>query len=251
MKALVSCSSRSDGTFINLSIPPTYSDQLIPPLNSRRKFVEKAHKIGHTGETRTLKLLQEKIWFPGIAKLCKDMVNNFSSCQATHDRTYDEPLQSTPLPPGAWHTIAVDFKGPFKDGTYAIMGYDLYRRYPVVSYCKSTAFSCVKPILESLFSTFGTVNELKSHRGPPFNGPEFGTYALERGFIHKPVKPRHPRGNGEAEKFMKNLKNMERITKQEGKKHRTLIEGMLNAYRATPHPAMGKSPYELMFGRKM
>ena len=134
---------------------------------------------------------------------------------------------------------------------YAMVGYDLYSRYPVVSYSRSTAFSCLKPILESWFSTFGTVNELKSDRGPPFNGHEFKTYAHERGFIHKPVKPRHPRGNGEAEKFMQNLKKMERIAKQEGKKYRTLIEGMLNVYRATPHPATGRSPYELMFGRKM
>ena len=228
-----------------------YKGRLTPLLNRRRKFVEKVHKIGHSGETRTLKLLQEKIWFLGIAKLCKDTVKNYSSCQATHDRTYDEPLQSTPFPPGAWHTIAVDFNGPFKDGTYAIVGYNLYSRYTVVSYCRSTAFSCVKPILESWFSTFGTVNELKSDRGPPFNGHEFGRYAHKRGFIHKHVKPRHPRGNGEAEKFMQNLKKMERIAKQEGKKHRTLIEGMLNAYHATPHPATGKSPYELMFGRKM
>ncbi|CAB4042207.1 Hypothetical predicted protein, partial [Paramuricea clavata] len=37
-------------------------DNVIPPLSSRRRFVEKAHKIGLSGETRTLKLLQEKIW---------------------------------------------------------------------------------------------------------------------------------------------------------------------------------------------
>ena len=129
--------------------------------------------------------------------------------------------------------------------------YDLYSRYPVVSYCRSTAFSCVKPILDSWFSTFGTVKELKSDRGPPFNGHEFSAYARERGFIHKPVKPRHLRGNGETEKFMQNVKKMERIAKQERKKYRCLIEGMLNAYRATPHPATGKSPFELMFGRKM
>jgi hypothetical protein len=226
-------------------------DKVIPPLRSRRRFVEKAHKIGHSGETRTLKLLQEKIWFPGIAKLCKEAVRNCQSCQVTHDRTYDEHLQSTPFPPGPWHTISVDFKGPFKHGTYALVGYDLYSRYPVVSYCRSTAFSCVKPILDSWFSTFGTVKELKSDRGPPFNGHEFSAYARERGFIHKPVKPRHPRGNDEVEKFMQNMKKMERIAKQERKKYRCLIEGMLNAYRATPHPATGKSPFELMFGRKM
>ena len=50
---------------------------------------------------------------------------------------------------------------------------------------------------------------------------------------------------------MQNLKKIERIAKQEGKKYRALVEGMLNGYRATPHPATGKSPFELMFGRKM
>ena len=50
---------------------------------------------------------------------------------------------------------------------------------------------------------------------------------------------------------MQNLKKIERIAKQKGKKYRALVEGMLNGYRATPHPAMGKSPFELMFGRKM
>jgi hypothetical protein len=47
-----------------------------------------------------LYLYIEQIWFPGIARLCKETVRNCESCQATHDRTYDEPLQS-------WHTISV------------------------------------------------------------------------------------------------------------------------------------------------
>ena len=222
-----------------------YKDRLIPPLNSRRKFVEKARKIGHSGETRTLKLLQENIWFPGIAKLCKDMVKNCSSCQTTHDRTSDdEPLQSTPLSPGAWHTIAVDFKGPFKDGTYAIVGYDLYSRFPVVSYCRSTTFSCVKPILESWFSTFGTVNELKSDRGPPFNGHEFGRYAHERGFIHNPVKPRwNPGIQGEMAKLRNSCKIWRRWRGLQNKNGRNTALSSRECWMPTaPHhiPLRGK-----------
>ena len=178
--------SRYLGVASNLSVVGEivlYKDKVIPPLSSRSRFVEKAHKIGHSGEIRTLKLLQEKIWFPGIARLCKETVRNCESCQATHDRTYDEPLQSTPLLPGPWHTILVDFKGPFKgpfnDGNYAQIAYDLYSRYPVVDYCRSTVFSCVRPILDSWFSTFGTVKQLKSDRGPPFNGNEFSAMKHE------------------------------------------------------------------------
>ena len=125
-----------------------FKDKVVPPRSERRRFVEKAHRMGHSGETRTLNLLQEKIWFPGISKVCKDTVQNCQSSQVTYDRTYDEPLKLTPLPPGPWHTISADFKGPLKDGT--LVGYDLYSRYPVVGYCRSTAFSCVKPISQHL-----------------------------------------------------------------------------------------------------
>ena len=50
---------------------------------------------------------------------------------------------------------------------------------------------------------------------------------------------------------MQNLKKIQRIAKQEGKKYCALVEGMLNGYRATPHPATGESLFELMFARKM
>ena len=112
-----------------------FKDKVVPPHSERRRFVEKAHKMGHSGETRTLNLLQVKIWFPGISKVCKDTVQNCQSFQVTYDRTYDEAFKSTPLPPGPWHIISVDFKGPLKDVTYALVGYDLYSRYPVVGYC--------------------------------------------------------------------------------------------------------------------
>ena len=75
------------------------------------------------------------------------------------------------------------------------------------------------------------IEKLKSDQGPPFSGHEFNAYAREKRFVHKRVKPRHPRGNGEAEIFMQNLK-MERIAKQEGRKYRALVEGMLNGYQA-------------------
>jgi hypothetical protein len=92
-----------------------------------------------------------------MTKLTKDAVKRCLSCQMTFDRTYDEPLWPTPLPPDVWHTIPIDFKGPLKDGKYILVAYDLYSRYPVVGYCNSTSFVNVKPVLDSIFATFGKV----------------------------------------------------------------------------------------------
>ena len=50
---------------------------------------------------------------------------------------------------------------------------------------------------------------------------------------------------------MQDLNKAIRIAKKENIDYKEMIERMLEAYRATPHPSTSKSPYELMFGRKM
>lgn len=120
-----------------------------------------------------------------------------------------------------------------------------------MEYCRSTSFAKVRPILDSMFAAFGQVNTVKTDNGPPFNGHEFSEYAKKKGFNHHKVTPRHPRANGECERFMRNLNKAIRIAQEENVDYKERITGMLEAYRATPHPATLKSPYELMFGRKM
>ena len=166
-----------------------YKDLLVPPFVMQKAFVDEAHRIGHSGEKRTVDLLRERVWFPGMTKMATDVVKSCLSCQSTFDRTYDEPLRSTPLPPNAWHTISVDFKGPLKDGRYILVAYDLYSRYPVVGYCKSTSFKNVKTILDSMYATFGQVHTVKSDNGPLFQGHEFREYAKKKDSIITELHP--------------------------------------------------------------
>ncbi|CAB4044868.1 Hypothetical predicted protein, partial [Paramuricea clavata] len=101
--------------------------------NYQKAFVDEAHRIGHSGEKRTVDLLRERVWFPGMTKMAKDVVKSCLSCQSTFDRTYDEPLRSTPLPPNVWHTISVDFKGPLKDGRYILVAYDVTQSWDIAN----------------------------------------------------------------------------------------------------------------------
>ena len=59
----------------------------------------------------------------------------------------------------------------------------------------------------------------------------------------------HPRANGEAERFMQMLNKTERVANLQGKNRldrQNSVQDMLVAYRSTPHPATGVTPYEAM-----
>ena len=92
---------------------------------------------------------------------------------------------------------------------------------------------------------------MESDNGPPFNSKEFKEFAKQEGFHHHRITPLHPRANGEAERFMQTLNKTEQIANLQGNdrhEQRNAIQDMLIAYRSTPHPATGVTPYKAMRG---
>ena len=96
------------------------------------------------------------------------------------------------------------------------------------------------------------MQSVQSDNGPPFNSKEFADFAEEEGFQHHRVTPLHPRANGQVERFMQILNKTEQIAHLQGKTgldRNMAIHDMLMAYRDTPHPATGVTPYRAMSNR--
>ena len=92
---------------------------------------------------------------------------------------------------------------------------------------------------------------METDNGPPFNSRDFEEFSKEEGFQHHRITPLHPRANGEAERFMQTLNKTEQIVHLEGKTksdRNNAVQDMLTAYRSTPHPATGVTPYQAMRG---
>ena len=77
------------------------------------------------------------------------------------------------------------------------------------------------------------------------------TFATHFGFTHRRITPMWPRANGEAERLMRTLEKAIRTAVIEGKNWRQELFTFLRQYRATPHSTTGKSPSELLNGRKL
>lgn len=226
------------------------SHRLILPHELRQRALKIAHE-GHQGLTKTKQLLREKIWFPGIDGLTKQLLDNCLACQATVAQQSLEPLRMTELPHAPWQYLSTDFCGPLPSGDMLLVVIDEYSRYPEVEIIRSTSANTVIPKLDRILSTHGIPTEIKSDNGPPFQSHSFAQFAQYMGFRHRKITPEWPRANSESERFMRTIQKTLRAAHLENKNWKQELFLFLRNYRATPHSTTGVPPAELLFGRKM
>ena len=225
--------------------------RLVIPTSLQQRVIDIAHQ-SHQGIVKTKQLLREKVWFPNIDKMVEATVKSCVPCQASYQGPPQrEPIQATPLPPGPWSHVAVDFAGPFPSGTYLMIVTDEYSRYPEVSFLTSTSEQAVLPKLDEIFARQGFPEVVKTDNGPPFNGKAFASFAKQYGFKHRKITPLWPEANGAAERVVQTIKKTVRSFVTEGLDWKKELTSFLRTYRATPHTATGVSPFEALTGRKM
>jgi len=98
--------------------------RILMPNSLRQRATSIAHE-GYQGFIKT-KLLCEKVWFPKIDHYVKEMINQHVLCQASGPKNRPDRLQMSPLPPEPWHTVHMDFCGPFPTGDYLFVVNDAY-----------------------------------------------------------------------------------------------------------------------------
>ena len=89
-------------------------------------------------------------------------------CKHTVGSNRKEPAGLTPTPPKPFHTIAMDFKGPLKDSSYALVMLDLYSKWPEVYWTTSTSFEAIKKHLDNFISAHGRPSYIRSDNDLPF-----------------------------------------------------------------------------------
>ncbi|XP_030849310.1 uncharacterized protein K02A2.6-like [Strongylocentrotus purpuratus] len=162
-----------------------------------------------------------------------------------------EPIRSTLLPAGPWEDVAVDFLGPLPSGESILVIIDYYSRYYEYIVMRSTTAEKTVAALAGIFARHGLPLTLYSDNGPQFISQVFADYMRLTGVHHHRVTPKWPQANGEVERQNQSLEKRMRIAHSEGKDWKEALLSYVAAYRATPHSTTGKSPAELLFGRKI
>ena len=226
-------------------------EQLVIPAVLQPTVVQLAHEGHALGHDKTLSLLRETCWFPGMGEMVRIYVETCKPCMAALPSTQQEPLRPTLLPDRAWQQVHADFKGPIGGKYYLHTFIDQFSKYPLVEVCTSTSWEKMKPQLENVTGMMGIMEILVTDGGPPYDSHSFKQYVRKMGINHHICTPENPQANGFVEVFQKVLIKMVHTAVVEKKDPREVIHQYLMAYRAAPHKTTGKSPYEMMFRRKM
>jgi hypothetical protein len=224
------------------------NQRIVIPEKLKSALIDLAHE-SHQGLVKTKALLRTKVWFPQMDKLIESKISGCISCQATSSLPPPPPVTMRTLPDGPWQNVSADFYGPI-GSEYLLVVIDDYTRYPVVEIVSTTSAKCIIPKLHQIFATFGIPRLFTSDNGPPFNSTEFAQFANHCGFRHHRVTPRWPRANGEAERFMQNIKKATQTALIDGINWKQALFTYLSQYRGTPHTSTMVSPHKALFGRE-
>lgn len=109
----------------------------------------------------------------------------------------------------------------------------------------------MEPMLENALNMMGNVDMMTTDWGLPNNSLEFRKFAKRMGFKHHICTQEHPQANGFVEVFNKVLVKMVHTAVVERQDPKKVVQRYLAGYRAAPHKTTGKSPYKLLFNKKM
>ena len=215
-----------------------YKSRLVIPKDMQTDIMQRLHE-GHQGIAKCRALAKISVWWPGISTQIEQEVTDCPICEK-YRKVPPEPLTTTPTPEYPWQRVGMDLF-EWKGAQYLLI-VDYFSRWIEIALLKNTSSSRVIEHTKSIFARHGIPETVISDNGPQFASCEFSQFSEQYGFEHSTSSPRHPQGNGEAERAVQTIKNLL-------KKAQDPYIALLN-YRTTPLK-QGSSPAQLLMGRRL
>ncbi|XP_053691661.1 uncharacterized protein K02A2.6-like [Sabethes cyaneus] len=227
-------------------------DRIVVPCSLREKVLLTAHE-GHPGITMMKNHLRSHVWWPKMDAQVEKIVKNCRGCTLVGAPEPPEPLQRSQLPSYPWHTIALDFFGPLPEGQHLMVVIDYYSRFMEVCEMETTTAQDVIRELSIMFSRYGIPVTLKADNAPQLSADcaEFKQFCDANGIKLMNTIPYWPQSNGEVERQNRSIIKRLRIAQELGHDWRQELYKYLLTYHSSKHPTTGKSPGEIMFGRRI
>ena len=141
------------------------NNRIVIPEALRPHIFQLAHE-GHQGITKVKQHLRQRVWWPGIDTQAERYVRECLGCQIVGPTPPPEPLRMTDPSKQVWHTIHIDYCGPFPSGEYLFVAVDETSKYPEVHVTHSGSAATAITHLNQMFETHGIPEVITSDNVP-------------------------------------------------------------------------------------
>ncbi|XP_042148783.1 uncharacterized protein K02A2.6-like, partial [Ixodes scapularis] len=221
--------------------------RVIIPEQARDQVLELLHTT-HPGIVRMKALARSTVWWPGIDQDIERKVRTCLPCQETRPQPARARLHPWEFARNPWSRIHIDFAGPFQ-GKVFVLVVDAHSKWLEVIQIASMSSAAVCQRLRVLFATHGVPDTIVSDNGTAFVSQEFEEFLQRNQIRHVKVAPYHPSSNGQVERMVQETKQV--LRRMEGGDMATKLARFLLSQHILPHSTTGKSPAELLMGRRL
>lgn len=219
-------------------------NRLVIPKTLRHEILQKIH-FNHLGVNKCNNRAKQCVFWPNMTNDIENLISKCYTCKLYQNKLQKEPLIPHELPKRAWQKLGVDLF--MFDNVNYLMIVDYFSKFIEIPKMTSTTSVAVINQLKSIFSRHGIPETIISDNGPQFISLEFKNFSTQWEFKHITSSARYSQSNGMAERHIQTVKNMLYKAKADNKDpYLSLLE-----LRNTPLELDGKSPSELLMGRKL
>ena len=228
--------------------------QLVVPKLFRERALLGCHDdVGHQGILRTLSLLRERFYWPGMQEEATQHVLKCSRCLRRKTPPQVAPLQPI-LVTQPLELVHMDYLSlePSKGNIENVLVItDHFTRYALAYPSKTqTAQATARILWDNFICHYGFPEKFISDQGRNFESDLIKELCKIAGVKKVHTTPYHPQGNGQCERFNLTLCNMlGTLSEEEKSDWKSHLGCMTHAYNCTKHASTTYSPYYLMFGR--
>ena len=228
--------------------------QLVVPKLFRERDLFGCHDdVGHQGILRTLSLLRERFYWPGIQEAATQHVLKCSRCLRRKTPPQVAPLQPI-LVTQPLELVHMDYLSlePSKGNIENVLVItDHFTRYALAYPSKTqTAQATARILWDNFICHYGFPEKFISDQGRNFESDLIRELCKIAGVKKVHTTPYHPQGNGQCERFNSTLCNMlGTLSEEEKSDWKSHLGCMTHAYNCTKDASTTYSPYYLMFGR--
>ena len=226
---------------------------VVPKLFRERALLDCHDDVGHQGILRTLSLLRERFYWPGMQEEATQHVLKCSRCLRRKTPPQVAPLQPI-LVTQPLELVHMDYLSlePSKGNIENVLVItDHFTRYALAYPSKTqTAQTTARILWDNFICHYGFPEKFISDQGRNFESDLIKELCKIAGVKKVHTTPYHPQGNGQCERFNSTLCNMlGTLSEEEKSDWKSHLGCMTHAYNCTKHASTTYSPYYLMFGR--